>query len=193
MRSQSLARSVLRSVRQPRNHVISRSGKQMLFQQEGTLGRRMILANASIGSTRLFSSSGKVGEGSHADFQKQTKSNGNDANENTEIFDVQQWLGKVVKEHPVLLFMKGSPQSPKCGFSASVVHILNDIGCEFASADILENEDVRSGLKVFSNWPTFPQLYIGGEFIGGADIVAELQKTGGLKPMLEKVGAVKKQ
>jgi monothiol glutaredoxin len=135
-----------------------------------------------------------VGEGSHSDFQKQTKQSNTSeapANETQEIFDVQKWLGQVVKEHPVLLFMKGSPQSPKCGFSASVVRILNDLECEFASADVLENEDVRAGLKVFSNWPTFPQLYIGGDFIGGADIVAELQRGGELKPMLEKVGAIK--
>jgi len=144
----------------------------------------------------LSSNTGRVGEGSHSDFQKQSKTGQQpqqDAavNETAEIFDVQKWLGQVVKEHPVLLFMKGSPQSPKCGFSASVVHILNDVGCEFASADVLENEDVRSGLKVFSKWPTFPQLYVGGEFIGGADIVNELNKSGELKSMLQKAGAVK--
>jgi len=156
---------------------------------------RTFLAPQQITARRLMNT-GRVGEGSHADFQKQTKSPAEkaaeaSANETAEIFDVQKWLGQVVKEHPVLLFMKGSPQSPKCGFSASVVHILNDLECEFASADILENEDVRAGLKVYSNWPTFPQLYIGGEFVGGADIVAELQRGGSLKPMLEKVGAIK--
>jgi monothiol glutaredoxin len=146
--------------------------------------------------SRAFST-GKVGEGSHSDFQRQSKAPSESkkdsapANETAEIFNVQEWLGQVVKEHPVLLFMKGSPQSPRCGFSASVVHILNDLECEFASADILENEDVRQGLKTFSNWPTFPQLYVGGEFVGGADIVAELNKSGGLKPMLQKAGAVK--
>ena len=184
----------------------------MLLRASHTLarssGRRFTVAQPAFHANRLalvrtaqrvaFSTAskddgpnGRVGEGSHSDFQKQNKASVDNANETAEIFDVQQWLGTVVKEYPVLLFMKGSPQSPKCGFSASVVNILNDAGCEFASADILENEDVRSGLKTFSQWPTFPQLYIGGEFIGGADIVNELNKTGGLKPMLDKVGAIK--
>jgi monothiol glutaredoxin len=86
----------------------------------------------------------------------------------------------------VLLFMKGSPENPRCGFSASVVQILNSYDVAFASADVLENEDIRNGLKEFSNWPTFPQLYVKGEFVGGCDIIKEMHAKGELQPMLAK-------
>ena len=157
------------------NIVRARTLSSLYRQPRTTFARNFPLKNKNIlpplavstFSVRGFSSVGKVGEGSHSDFQKQSKvtESKKEANETEEIFDVQKWLGKVVKEHPVVLFMKGSPELPQCGFSLSVVNILKEANCEFASADVLQNEELRAGLKVFSNWPTFPQLYIGGEFI----------------------------
>lgn len=84
--------------------------------------------------------------------------------------------------------MKGSPENPRCGFSASVVQILNSYDVAFASADVLENEDIRNGLKEFSNWPTFPQLYVKGEFVGGCDIISEMTMSGELETLFDKSG-----
>jgi Grx4 family monothiol glutaredoxin len=93
-------------------------------------------------------------------------------------------LRKLVSSSPVMLFMKGTPDAPKCGFSSKVVNALQEDGVSFGSFDILSDEEVRQGLKVFSNWPTFPQLYYKGELIGGCDIVMELRSNGELKSTL---------
>ncbi|KAJ7968549.1 Monothiol glutaredoxin-related [Quillaja saponaria] len=93
-------------------------------------------------------------------------------------------LKKLIGSSPVMLFMKGNPDSPKCGFSSKVVNALREDGVNFGSFDILTDEEVRQGLKVFSNWPTFPQLYYKGELIGGCDIVMELRNNGELKSTL---------
>ena len=90
---------------------------------------------------------------------------------------------------PVVLYMKGTPDFPQCGFSARVVNALRACGAQFAHHDILEDAEVRHELKLFSNWPTFPQLYANGEFIGGCDIVLEMYKRGELKQLLMDVGA----
>lgn len=95
--------------------------------------------------------------------------------------------------HPVLLYMKGSPDFPMCGFSARVVHILNSLNTEYAYVNILENPDIRATLPKYANWPTFPQLYIQGELIGGCDIVTELHGKNALQPMLEAVKAIKNE
>ncbi|KAH7287720.1 hypothetical protein KP509_32G070700 [Ceratopteris richardii] len=87
-----------------------------------------------------------------------------------------------------MLFMKGSPDAPRCGFSRKVVEILKDLGVEIGSFDILADENVRQGLKTFSNWPTYPQLYVDGEFIGGCDIVTEMHKSGELKELFTTKG-----
>ena len=84
--------------------------------------------------------------------------------------------------------MKGTPESPQCGFSAKVVQILNDIGTIFISYDVLANPDLRSGIKDFSNWPTIPQLYVNGEFIGGCDIIKEMYESGELKKVFNDKG-----
>ncbi|HKQ30744.1 MAG TPA: Grx4 family monothiol glutaredoxin [Burkholderiales bacterium] len=81
----------------------------------------------------------------------------------------------------IVLYMKGSPQTPQCGFSARAVQMLNACGATFASYDVLSDPDLRQGLKEFSNWPTFPQLYIGGELVGGCDIMTELFQQGELQ------------
>ncbi|KAM5588256.1 hypothetical protein ABKV19_006610 [Rosa sericea] len=93
-------------------------------------------------------------------------------------------LKKLISSSPVMLFMKGTPDAPKCGFSSKVVNALTEDGVSFGSFDILTDEEVRQGLKVFSNWPTFPQLYYKGELIGGSDIILELKNNGELKATL---------
>jgi monothiol glutaredoxin len=89
------------------------------------------------------------------------------------------------KTHPVLLFMKGSKLMPLCGFSARVVEILNQCGVQYETRNVLEDEELRQGIKEFSNWPTIPQLYVRGEFIGGCDIVTELFQSGELEALLK--------
>ena len=136
-------------------------------------------------------------DGGHTHSHSHSHSHGGhaadaDANESAApaAQEVQAWLAKVVKDHPVLLFMKGTPEQPQCGFSRRVVQILQAEGAAFASADVLASPPVREGLKIFSEWPTFPQLYIAGKFVGGADIAADLHQSGELKKLLQEVGAL---
>ena len=97
-------------------------------------------------------------------------------------------IRETVTGNPVVLYMKGTPQFPQCGFSATAVQILKSCGVnKFASVDVLADPEVRQGIKDFSNWPTVPQLYIGGEFIGGCDIMKEMFQTGELQKALEDV------
>jgi monothiol glutaredoxin len=99
--------------------------------------------------------------------------------------DVQELIKQQVTGYPVVLYMKGTAESPQCGFSANVVQILKACGVSgLFTVDVLSDPEIRQGIKDFSNWPTVPQLYIHGEFIGGSDIVSELYKNGGLKRML---------
>ena len=93
---------------------------------------------------------------------------------------VQQEIDKMVKANDVLLFMKGNPQMPQCGFSAKVVGILDDVLDTYATVDVLSRPEVRSGIKEYSQWPTVPQLYVKGEFIGGCDIITEMAGNGEL-------------
>ena len=97
---------------------------------------------------------------------------------------IQDEIKNQIKNNSVVLYMKGTPDFPQCGFSARVVHILRECGATFESVNVLEDPDIRQGIKEFSNWPTLPQLYIHGEFIGGADIVGELFEKGDLQKML---------
>ena len=91
----------------------------------------------------------------------------------------------LINQAPLMIFMKGSPQQPKCGFSRTLIGILNDTGIAYDTFDILSNEDVRQGLKKFSNWPTYPQIYVKGELVGGLDIIKELQESGDLESTLK--------
>ncbi len=93
-------------------------------------------------------------------------------------------IKRQIAGHTVLLYMKGSPDFPMCGFSARVVHILSSMNTEYAYVNVLENPDIRAMLPKYANWPTFPQLYIQGELIGGCDIVIDLHEKGELKPLL---------
>jgi monothiol glutaredoxin len=93
-----------------------------------------------------------------------------------------------ITDHPVVLFMKGTPVFPQCGFSAAVVQILTHLGVKFKGIDVLTDPAVRQGVKDFSNWPTVPQLYVKGEFVGGCDIIREMFETGELKDLLVEKG-----
>jgi len=94
--------------------------------------------------------------------------------------------------NPVFLYMKGTPMFPQCGFSARVVQILSHLGVPFSSANVLEEQELREGVKEFSQWPTIPQLYVKGEFVGGCDIVTEMFQSGELETFLEEKGVAHK-
>lgn len=98
-----------------------------------------------------------------------------------------QKIEDTIKKNKIVLFMKGNPSMPQCGFSAATVRCLQDLNVPFESVDVLSDPEVREEVKAFSNWPTIPQVYIGGEFVGGCDIVRELHSTGELKKMVDKV------
>ncbi len=101
---------------------------------------------------------------------------------------VHDFIAKAVAEHPVIVFMKGEPEQPRCGFSAAVVQILDHLGVEYVGVDVLQSEALRQGIKAFSDWPTIPQLYVKGEFVGGSDIVREMYAAGELQGLLEGQG-----
>ena len=92
-------------------------------------------------------------------------------------FDVTENINNEIKSNDVVLFMKGTPAFPMCGFSAAVVQILNDIGVKYNTVNVLDSDEMREGIKEFSNWPTIPQLYVKEEFIGGCDIVKEMSEN----------------
>ncbi len=98
------------------------------------------------------------------------------------------FITKTVAENPVTLFMKGVPDQPGCGFSAVVVQILDHLGADFAGVNVLQSDALRQGVKSYSDWPTIPQLYVQGEFIGGCDIVKEMFQSGELKTLLAEKG-----
>ncbi len=104
--------------------------------------------------------------------------------------EVKEFIQKTVSEHPVVLFMKGTAQFPQCGFSGRAVQLLR--ACDVKNVvtiNVLEDDDIRQGVKDFSNWPTIPQLYVGGEFVGGSDIMSEMYESGELKKVLDAAGA----
>lgn len=104
------------------------------------------------------------------------------------MMSAQETIQNEVDNNDVVLFMKGNAQFPQCGFSSNVVQILSYLGVDFHDVNVLENDELRQGIKAFSDWPTIPQLYVKGEFIGGCDIVREMFESGELKPLLEEKG-----
>ena len=102
--------------------------------------------------------------------------------------DVDSRIAQIVGSHDVVLFMKGTPLFPQCGFSSRAVAILNHLNVEFESVDVLQDQDVRQGIKAFSDWPTIPQLYVKGEFVGGSDIMMEMYEAGELQSMFVESG-----
>ena len=97
---------------------------------------------------------------------------------------IEQFIDNEVKGNDVVLFMKGTPQFPMCGFSGQVVQILDHLGVSYKGLNVLESDDLREGIKSYSNWPTIPQLYVKGEFVGGSDILMEMYESGELQQML---------
>lgn len=100
--------------------------------------------------------------------------------------DVRTRIEGLLTQERVVLFMKGSPSFPQCGFSARAVAILRELGTKFSSVDVLEDEEIRQGIKEYGNWPTIPQLYIDKQLVGGSDIMMEMFQSGELKDMLDK-------
>jgi len=106
--------------------------------------------------------------------------------------DVQARIAETVNAHEVLLFMKGSPLFPQCGFSSRAIAILDHLGVEFGSVDVLQDQGIRQGIKAFSDWPTIPQLYVKGEFVGGSDIMMEMYESGELAELMQMAGVAAK-
>jgi monothiol glutaredoxin len=102
--------------------------------------------------------------------------------------DIAERIQSEITDNPVMLYMKGNAMFPQCGFSARVVQILSHLNVAFKTANVLEDEELRQGIKDFSNWPTVPQLYVKGEFVGGCDIVTEMFQSGELEEMLKEKG-----
>jgi monothiol glutaredoxin len=107
--------------------------------------------------------------------------------------DINEFIDNAVKTNDVFLFMKGTPDFPQCGFSSQVVQILNYLGVDYKTANVLENQELREGVKVYANWPTIPQLYVKGEFVGGADIAREMFQAGELQTLFSDKGIPVKQ
>ncbi|ARS25711.1 Grx4 family monothiol glutaredoxin [Sphingomonas sp. KC8] len=105
--------------------------------------------------------------------------------------DVQARIAEAVKSADVLLFMKGSPLFPQCGFSSRAIAILDHLGVEYATVDVLQDQGIRQGIKEFSDWPTIPQLYVKGEFIGGSDIMMEMYEAGELSELMAEKGVAR--
>ena len=102
--------------------------------------------------------------------------------------EMHSWIDNVVKTNDVVVFMKGTPEQPMCGFSGRVVQMLNYLAVPYQAVNVLESDQLRQGIKEYSDWPTIPQLYLKGEFIGGCDIVTEMFQSGELKQTLEQQG-----
>jgi len=103
---------------------------------------------------------------------------------------IHDFIAKTLETNDVVLFMKGTPDAPQCGFSAVTVQILDHLGADFVGVNVLQSTDLRQGIKSFSDWPTIPQLYVKGEFVGGCDIVKQMYEAGELKPFLIEQGVV---
>lgn len=99
--------------------------------------------------------------------------------------NIEQLIKEQIAQHNVLLYMKGTPQFPQCGFSARAVEVLSQVGRPFAFVNILEHPDIRATLPKVANWPTFPQLWVNGELIGGSDIILQMYQSGELKPLID--------
>lgn len=98
---------------------------------------------------------------------------------------IQDKIKQQLSDNTIIIYMKGNAELPMCGFSARAVNILKSCGAKFTSVDVLQDEEIRQGIKIYSNWPTVPQLYVKGEFIGGSDIMAEMFETGELQQLIE--------
>jgi monothiol glutaredoxin len=102
--------------------------------------------------------------------------------------NIKNEIENEIKSNDVVLYMKGTPVFPQCGFSASTVGVLNHLGIKFSTVNVLENENIRQGIKEYANWPTIPQLYVKGEFVGGCDIIREMYESGELNELISSNG-----
>ena len=105
--------------------------------------------------------------------------------------DIQHKIATLVGEHDIVLFMKGTPLFPQCGFSSTAIQILERLGVDYETVDVLADPEVRAGIKEFSDWPTIPQLYVKGEFVGGSDIMMEMYQSGELQAMVTERGVAR--
>src|SRR5580693_2087516 len=103
--------------------------------------------------------------------------------------NTQDKIKQQIAENPIIIYMKGNAELPMCGFSARAVHMLKSCGEPFTAVDVLQDEDIRQGIKIYSNWPTIPQLYVKGEFVGGCDIMTEMYESGELQQLINESGA----
>lgn len=99
--------------------------------------------------------------------------------------NIQETIKQQVEQNPIILYMKGMPNAPQCGFSSQAVKLLTACGAKFAAVNVLENPEIRQGIKDYSNWPTIPQLYVKGAFIGGSDIMMEMYESGELQELIK--------
>jgi monothiol glutaredoxin len=113
---------------------------------------------------------------------------GNRRDKGSNFMGIEQFIDNEVKGNDVVLFMKGTPQFPMCGFSGQVVQILDYLGVAYKGLNVLESDDLRNGIKTYSNWPTIPQLYVKGEFVGGCDIIREMFQAGELQSLMKERG-----
>ncbi len=104
--------------------------------------------------------------------------------------DVNDWIDNVVKTNDIVLFMKGTPEQPQCGFSGRVVQMLDYLGTPYSGVNVLDSDNLRQGIKDYTDWPTVPQLYVKGEFVGGCDILTEMFQSGELKKTMEEKGLI---
>jgi len=132
----------------------------------------------SLSQTRTYNTSPSNFD-SHSDFEPKLKHPVGQSPE------TQDMIKSHVTENPVMLYMKGSPNSPQCGFSAKTVQILKELKVDFSSVNVLQYDEIREGIKTYAGWPTIPQLYVGGEFVGGCDIITEMYEDGSLKEELK--------
>jgi monothiol glutaredoxin len=118
---------------------------------------------------------------------------GSGHNEQRSAMGIDKFIDSEVKANDVVLFMKGTPQFPQCGFSGQVVQILDYLGVSYKGLNVLESDDLRNGIKSYSNWPTIPQLYVKGEFVGGCDIIREMFQAGELQTLMKEKGLAVKE
>lgn len=151
-----------------------------MFSRVLSIGSSSALMRASsVSRLPRASIARQFSDDSHDDFKPKRKEVADGLKEVHDLIDRQ------VKENPILLFMKGTPSQPQCGFSLQAVRILNAVGVDFSSINVLEYPAIREGVKHYSDWPTIPQLYISGEFVGGCDIITTMYKEGELESMLK--------
>src|SRR5215467_2303338 len=122
------------------------------------------------------------------DFSRTPRAVRRGQNRRRSTMGIEQFIDNEVKSNDVVLFMKGTPQFPMCGFSGQVVQILDHLGVSYKGLNVLENDELRNGIKAYSNWPTIPQLYVKGEFVGGCDIVREMFQAGELQELMKGKG-----